>query len=268
MTSPRPNRRQSGLLVALALALASAFALTANLAAAPIPVSPAVATLAAAASLPVNAGGQAMPPEPQIPPACATLVATKKAVGGTLAPADENQPDTTRIQEAIKACPAGQSVKLTRDGAKDAFLSGPLKMTSGVTLWVDTGTTLFASRNPRDYDKEAGSPSCGTDKFDDSNGCLAFITVEKVYDVGLVGEGVIDGRGGEPMIGSNMTWWDVAQHAKGPDLKHSNPRLVDVKKTRNFTMYKISLVNSPKFHAGINADRFVIWGVKVLTPTR
>ena len=162
MTAPR---------IPVALALVLAGAVTAKLAAAPLPVAPATVTLAAAASLPVTSGGGAMPPEPQIPPACATLVATKKAVNGTLAPADENQPDTTRIQEAIKTCPAGQSVKLTRDGAKDAFLSGPLKMASGVSLWVDAGTTLFASRNPRDYDREAGAPTCGTDKFDDSNGC-------------------------------------------------------------------------------------------------
>jgi polygalacturonase len=158
---------------------------------------------------------------------------------------------------------------LTNDGkGKDAFMSGPLKMVSGVTLWVDANTILFASRNPRDFDKDAGSPTCGTDKFDDSNGCQPFINVEKISDVGIVGEGIIDGRGGEPMIGSTMTWWDVAQHAKGPNLKHSNPRLIDVKKTRNLTLYKISLYNSPKFHVGINADRFVVWGVKVITPSR
>ena len=223
---------------------------------------------APAAAAPARSASQGMPPEPKIPPACATLVANKTAVNGTLKPDDENLPDTTRIQEALKACPAGQSVKLTRDGGKDAFLSGPLKMVSGVTLWVDANTTLFASRNPRDYDKEAGAPSCGTDRFDDSNGCLPFINVEKISDVGIMGDGIIDGRGGEPMIGSTMTWWDVAQHAKGPNLKHSNPRLIDVKKTRNLTLYKISLYNSPKFHVGINADRFVVWGVKVITPSR
>jgi len=218
--------------------------------------------------LPSKVPGQGIPAEPVIPPPCATLRATKTAINDNLAPADENLPDTARIQEAIKACPGGQSVKLTTDGAKNAFLTGPLKMVSGVTLWVDAKTTLFASRNPRDYDREPGSPACGTDKFDDSNGCLPLINVEKVSDVGIVGEGVIDGRGGEPMIGSTQTWWDVAQHAKGPDLKHSNPRLIDVKKTRNFTMYKISLFNSPKFHVGLNADRFVVWGVKVITPSK
>jgi polygalacturonase len=225
-------------------------------------------------SLLVVAGGaarsaaQGMPPEPKIPLPCATLVADKKAVNGTLAPDDENRPDTRRIQEALNTCPANHSVKLTRRDDNDAFLSGPLKMVSNVSLWVDEGTTLFASRNPRDYDRDAGSPTCGTDKFDDTNGCLAFITVEKLSDVVIAGDGIIDGRGGEPMSGGTLSWWDIAQHAKGLNLKHSNPRLIDVKKTRNFTLYKISLYNAPKFHVGLNADRFVVWGVKVITPSR
>ena len=260
------NLRSTSLLIALLVA-----AVDAPLGAATPPAAPAAPTPTpptTAAPPPARSAGQGLPPEPKIPPPCATLVATKTAVGGTLAADDENQPDTTRIQEALKGCPAGQSVRLTRGGVKDAFLSGPLKMVSGVTLWVDANTILFASRNPRDYDKDPGAATCGTDKFDDSNGCLPFINIEKVSDVGIVGEGIIDGRGGEPMIGSTMTWWDVAQHAKGPDLKHSNPRLIDIKKTRNLTLYKISLYNSPKFHVGINADRFVVWGVKVITPSR
>jgi len=232
------------------------------------PAAPAVVPAAVSKLPPSRPAGQGMPAEPTIPPPCVTLLATKTAVNDILAAADEDLPDTARIQEALKSCPSGQSVKLTTDGGKNALLTGPLKMVSGVTLWVDAKTTLFASRNPRDYDRDAGSPTCGTDKFDDSNGCKPLINIEKVNDVGIVGDGVIDGRGGEPMIGGTQTWWDVAQHAKGPDLKHSNPRLVDVKKVRNFTMYKISLFNSPKFHVGLNADHFVVWGVKVITPSR
>jgi len=157
------NVLSSSLLISL-LVVAGGSALSAADVPAP-PAAPAPAPAAAPARAPAPAAAQpaarsaaqGLPPEPKIPPACATLVASKKAVNGTLAPDDENRPDTTRIQEALKACPAGQSVKLTRGGDNDAFLSGPLKMVSGVTLWVDANTTLFASRNPRDYDREAGS---------------------------------------------------------------------------------------------------------------
>ena len=86
--------------------------------------------------------------------------------------------------------------------------------------------------------------------------------------MGIVGEGVIDGRGGEPMLGSEQTWWDVAQHAKVKDIKHSNPRIIDVKKAERFTMYKISIVNSPKFHVMIMSAWYIVWGVRVVTPSR
>jgi polygalacturonase len=227
----------------------------------------ALAASASRTASPIDrAPGAELPPEPKIPPPCTTLVANKGAVKDTLAEADESKPDTDRIQSAIDACPEGHSVQLKSDGGKNAFLTGPLKMAKGVTLWVDKGSTLFASRNPRDYDVRAGT--CGSDDHDDSGGCKPVILVEKTTDVGIMGEGVIDGRGGEPMLGSTMTWWDVAQDAKVKNLKHSNPRLIDVKKVSNFTMYKITLHNAPKFHVGLNAQSYMVWGVTLLTPSK
>lgn len=208
-----------------------------------------------------------LPPEPTIPPACKTLLATKTIVNGGLAAADEGSPDTAQIQAAINACPAGQSVKLATSGAKNGFLSGPLTMVNGVTLWVDVGATLFASRNPRDFDVKAGAPTCGTDANNDSGGCLSLINVKNVANVGVMGDGVIDGRGGEPMTGGSTTWWDVAQDAKVKGVSHSNPRLVDVKGAQNFTLYKITLHNSPKFHVVISSAGYIAWGVTILTPS-
>jgi polygalacturonase len=204
--------------------------------------------------------------EPKIPPACATLVATKREENGFLNPADEAILDTERIQDAIRGCGYGQSVQLKGEGTNNAFVSGPLTMFSGVTLWIDAKTTLFASRNPRDFDNEPGA--CGTDEFDDSGGCRSLINVDTLEDVGVVGEGTIDGRGGEPMIGGTATWWDVAQHAKQTRSKHSNPRLIEVKKSKNFTLYKVKIFDSPKFHVVIGADRFVVWGITMITPVR
>jgi polygalacturonase len=92
--------------------------------------------------------------------------------------------------------------------------------------------------------------------------------VNQAHNVGVMGEGTIDGRGGEPMIGGTATWWDVAQDAKIKNLKHSNPRLIDIRKSRNFTLYKLHIENSPKFHVVINAQGFVVWGITLLTPSR
>src|SRR5262245_4995907 len=91
--------------------------------------------------------------EPRVPGVCAVVQSELAAVDGkTVAEADETEFDTKRIQEALDRCQAGQAVKLSADGPKNAFLSGPLQLRRGVTLLVDAGAILFASRNPRLYD--------------------------------------------------------------------------------------------------------------------
>ena len=92
-------------------------------------------------------------------------------MAGALSDAAEAKLDTKRIQDAIEQCAAGaradagaapgaRAVELRADGDKKVFLTAPLKLRAGVTLIVDAGAALFASRNPRDYDVTPGS--CGT----------------------------------------------------------------------------------------------------------
>ena len=120
--------------------------------------------------------------EPSLPSTvCATLSASlRKNSGGLLdssidAPPANSQPDTARIQAAIAACPAGQAVKLvTGSQSENAFLSGPLSLSGSVSLWIDAGVTLFASRKPSDY-QIVGKNNCGETASSD-NGCNALIT--------------------------------------------------------------------------------------------
>src|SRR5579872_2182639 len=99
--------------------------------------------------------------EPKIPPPCATLQAKIARAAISIDPADETKLDTVRIQQALDACQPGHAVVLKRTSARtDAFLSGPLDLRHGVVLVIDRGAYLFASRNPRDYDRKPGV--CGT----------------------------------------------------------------------------------------------------------
>ena len=68
--------------------------------------------------------------EPVIPPSCAVLTAKLAAIDGgrTLADADEGKLDTARIQEAMDTCAKGHAVVLKADGARNAFLTGPLDL--------------------------------------------------------------------------------------------------------------------------------------------
>src|ERR1051325_3355295 len=187
--------------------------------------------------------------EPAIPPPCATLKAKIARAASSIAPEDETKPATARIQAALDGCPAGRAVLLQLASARtDAFLSGPLELRAGVTLVVDGGAHLFASRNPRDYDVKPGI--CGT-ITDDGRGCKALINGNGVKGAGVMGDGVIDGRGGETMRGQSISWWNLADRARRGGTQN-NPRLLVLSKCDNFTLYRITLLNSPNFHVGYN----------------
>jgi len=199
--------------------------------------------------------------EPVIPAACATLMAKKSAPGGMLS--DEAALDTKDIQAALDACPAGHAVKLAANGGNNAFLSGPLFLRSGVTLWVDTGITLFASRNPRDFDAKANQCGLGTGG---ASNCFALINASGVTGAAVMGEGTIDGRGGENVIGQNpaLTWWQLNDKAHLAGNLNA-PRLVQTSGGKDFTLYKVRFQNAPKFHIVIGTSGFVVWGISVIT---
>lgn len=204
--------------------------------------------------------------EPVVPPTCATLTAQIGRAGTSIAPEDETRPDTARIQKAMDECTPGHSVVLRRASARaDAFLTGPLTLRKGVVLVVDRGTFLYGSRNARDYDRSIGS--CGT-VTEGGHGCKGLINGEDVSDSGIMGEGVIDGRGGETILGQTSTWWNLADQARRGG-NQNNPRLVVLNHCDNFVLYKTTLMNSPNFHVGYeNGNGFTVWGVRVWSPER
>jgi len=203
--------------------------------------------------------------EPHYPEPCATLPAPFTAPGGALPESAEKAPETVHIQAAIDACPAGKAVVLAPDGPRNIFLAGPLRLKAGVTLLVQSGTALFASRNPRDYDVQPGS--CGIVAAARGAGCKPFLLAENAPGAGIMGEGSIDGRGGAELVGQKVSWWDLAHQAKVLDQSQAVPRLIVVRHSDGFTLYRITLRNSPNFHVGVEqTDGFTAWGVKIQTP--
>jgi polygalacturonase len=190
-----------------------------------------------------GAGDPKLPPEPTLPTACATIEATQTVAAGAVP--DEKSLDTGALQAALNACVAGQAVKLVASGANNAFVTGPLTVPTGVTLWVDAGTTLFGTRDPSIY----GSTQ-------------ALISVSGANS-GIVGDGIIDGQGGEPQVGQSQSFWDANAGSAG-----NSPALIQVRGATNFTLYRITLHNSPKFHVKLGANGFVVWGVTVKAPSK
>ncbi|MGE5126402.1 MAG: glycosyl hydrolase family 28 protein, partial [Betaproteobacteria bacterium] len=223
--------------------------------------------LAVSLATPLYAQDRRVVREPAVPRSCATLAARLSAPGGLLSEAAEGQPDSARIQAAIDACPAGRAVRLTRRGDADVFLSGPLRLKAGVTLVVDRRTALFGSRDPRDYDVAPGSCEILAEAGRRGAGCRPLILAEDAPGSGVMGEGAIDGRGGAPMRGRDLTWWELAKQAKVLDLQQTCPRLLVVRRSNGFTLYGVTLRNSPNFHVvAERTDGFTAWGVKIRTP--
>ncbi len=193
--------------------------------------------------------------EPHFPPACTVLTANVF---------DENRPDTARIQNAIDHCKPGQAVELKSAGQNQIFVTAPIHLKTGVTLLIDANTALFASRNPRDYDITPGS--CGVVNKQ-GHGCQTLILADKAPGSGIMGDGSIDGRGGAKLLGQEVTWWDLAKEAKVKDLAQSVARLITVRESDNFTLYRITLRNSPNFHVSVErTNGFTAWGVHIRTP--
>lgn len=206
--------------------------------------------------------------EPRIPAPCVTLKARIAAPHGVIPDADEQSLDTARIQKAIDNCTPGKAIVLRNSGAKNVFLIGPISLRSNVTLVVAAHTALVASRDPRLFDLAPGS--CGI-LTTHGHGCKALITASNVDNSGIMGLGSIDGRGGATLLGQNVakdvTWWQLAHAAKVKDESQSVFPLIVVARAHNFTMYNITLRNSPAVHVAIaGSDGFTAWGVKIMTP--
>jgi polygalacturonase len=224
------------------------------------------ASAISAPSMACGAGDPNLPPEPTLPSnVCMTLPANKSAP-------DESALDESAIQAALNACKARGAVKLTSNGANNAFVSGHLTIDSTI-LWIDEGTTLYASRDPANY-QIAGN--CGLTGISDSGACLPLLSVTGT-NPGVVGDGIIDGQGGEPLYGQEYSWWDLSNALRASNGSGPNPALIEVKKATGFLMYRITLHNSPKFHVKLAAapatdcsvpgSGFIVWGVTVLTPS-
>ncbi|MBJ7221869.1 MULTISPECIES: glycoside hydrolase family 28 protein [unclassified Brenneria] len=188
---------------------------------------------------------------PTTPAACAVLQSQ-----GSIATKD--------IQKALNSCSQGKAVKLAAGGKSAVFLSGSITIPSGVSLWIDKGVTLRAVNNAAAFN--AGSGTCGT--LDNSGkGCLPLIKVNAAQNSGIYGPGTIDGQGGVALQDKKVSWWALAASAKVKKMKQNAPRLIQINKSKNFTLYNVTLTNSPNFHVVFSdSDGLTAWKTTIKTP--
>ena len=222
--------------------------------------------------------------EPKIPDSCVQLPAQLRATNSMINAADEGKLDTERIQAALDKCTPGMAVELKPASGNNAFLTGPLEMRTGVTLLVDEGVTLFGSRDAKLYDMkgEGMTPGlCGTlapgvpttfpapqRPVPVHGGCRPLISVMNAKNVGIMGNGIIDGRGYAKILGKDYSWWELARKAEPKNQRYFNPRMIVASHADGLVLYRITLHNSTNFHVSVNnTDGFTAWDVHLLTPT-
>jgi polygalacturonase len=244
-----------------------------------------IAMLLSAIAMTATAQDTRQVTEPKIPASCVQLAAQLRSVSAKLAEEDEGKSDTMRIQSALDKCKPGMAVELKPASGNNAFLSGPLEMRTGVTLLIDEGVTLFGSRDPAAYEvkgPDATPGLCGTIAAGAPpatfpapqrpapvrGGCRPFISIVDAKDVGIMGDGVIDGRGYAKILGKDYSWWEMARKAEPKNERYFTPRMIVASHADGLVLYRITLHNSTNFHVSVNqTNGFTAWGVHLLTPT-
>jgi polygalacturonase len=101
---------------------------------------------------------------------------------------------------AYRASKYAVRLVVSSTGPGNGFISGPLTLPSGVTLWIDKGATLYASRDAKAYSPNLAGPYCAntavsSSKAGSSSNCLPLIGGNNLVNSAVMGDGRIDSRG-------------------------------------------------------------------------
>jgi polygalacturonase len=163
--------------------------------------------------------------------------------------------DTRAIQQALDACAAAGG-GLVRVPPGD-YLCQPLTLHSHITLLLEAGATLRATREPRDFMKEPGDWL----QAKSSSDFLPLISGQNLTNITITGQGTVDGSGD--------VWWPAAEEARRrqPGYTLPRPRLIVLTRCRNVLLSGITLQNAPTFHfVPVECENVRIENVKVLAP--
>ena len=256
-------------------------------------------SLPLAAALAAHAQDTRTVTEPTFPAVCSQVQADLSITAGEPSSELNTPTDTALIQNALTSakanCAQGTAVELVANGNNNAFVIAPIYIPAGITLLIDGGVTVFASRNALDYQIASSTSTCGS--TDSGAACNPLITIgqnsvngttstyytDTQGTTGIMGYGVINGRGQDKLITTDSqtnptsytvgasSWWDLA--VPGTE---DNPVLLYGYRVANITLYRITLLNAPHFHVRITGQgnltsskynsNFTAWGVKLITP--
>jgi polygalacturonase len=174
----------------------------------------------------------------------AAKVCDAKTMG---AKGDGRTKETAALQRAIDTCAAagGGTVRLG-DGT---FVSAPLDLKSHVRLLIEKGATLLGSPDMDDYPIRADAPWRK----------VSLIHADHAIDIGLAGDGTIDGNG--------KIWWDAKAARKKGDPEAPRPLLIDITNSKQILIEGLTIQNSPQYNiTTFLCDGLTVRNVTILNP--
>lgn len=108
------------------------------------------------------------------------------------AKSDGSTVNTAALQRAIDTASAAGGGTVFFPAGR--YVSGTLVLKDHVTLWLDNGALLLASTDLADYPRHSPAYRSYSDTYVNQ----ALLYAEGARHIGVVGQGIIDGRGGHP----------------------------------------------------------------------
>jgi polygalacturonase len=164
-----------------------------------------------------------------------------KAMG---ARGDGTTKDTAALQKAIDTC-AGGEVLLTAG----TYLSGPLDLKSHVTLRLVKDATLLGSPDVEDYPVRADAPWRR----------VSLIHADRAEDIGIVGEGTVDGQG--------QGWWTRMLNRAPGTRSEVRPMLIDLTNSKKILIEGVTITHSPQYNIlAVLCDGVTVRNARIVNP--
>ena len=131
------------------------------------------------------------------------------------------------------------------------FVTGTVRLQSGVVLHLDPGAVVLGSEDPADYPLQTTRWEGG-----EVRSHAGLIHGEDLEAVAITGHGTIDGRG--------AGWW---RRLRDGTLEHARPRLVNLYRCRGVRVEGVTLINSPAWTFNpVDCEDVVVDRVTVRNP--
>ena len=171
--------------------------------------------------------------------------------------------DTAAIQSAIDNCAGSGGGRVVLSGG--TFLSGAIRLRSGVDLHIDGTARLLASPDIADFPDWSDARHVKSESLPRGrNAC--FIFADEAERISITGEGVIDCNGHHHVKEKTDPNWTGLRYERRFPLEKTLPRVVFVAGCSDVRLRDVTLTNSPGgwgywLH---DCDRVQVTGLKIL----